>query len=60
MEKIKSMKKVMTELSKNRKDHPALEIYSTRPENLLIIDQEHESVIIISAKRRIQTFPLPQ
>ena len=54
------MKKVMTELSKNRKDHPALEIYSTRPENLLIIDQEHESVIIISEKGRMKTFPLPQ
>jgi hypothetical protein len=50
----------MRKVSKNKKDPPLLEIYSDYHENQVIIDQEYDNVVIISAKGQIRTFPLPQ
>ena len=50
----------VSEVSKRKNDLPQLKIPSDHHENLVIIDQEYDKVVIISTKRRIRAFPLPQ
>lgn len=50
----------MEKVSKHKKDLPPFEIYSDHQENLVIIDQEYDNVVIISAKGQIRTFLLPR
>ncbi|MHA1944843.1 MAG: hypothetical protein ACXAC6_01175 [Candidatus Hodarchaeales archaeon] len=50
----------MRKVSKHKNDLPKLKLYSDHHEKQVIIDQEYDNVVIISAKGWIRTFFLPQ
>ncbi len=60
VEILLSLKKEGKKFSKYKNDLPPLKTYSDHHENQVIIDQEYDNVVIISAKGRIRTVSLPR